>query len=73
MAQLDRLLSVMVSNRADLLVLTENDVAKLQKGSSHHPVTKQTLNAPQLIALLRRYRREVNCRRNRAAICIRAE
>ena len=53
MAQLDRLLSVMVSNRADLLVLTENDVAKLQKGSSYHPVTKQTLTAPQLVALLR--------------------
>jgi twitching motility protein PilT len=53
MAQLDRLLSVMVSNRADLLVLTENDVAKLRKGSSSHPVTKQTLTAPQLVALLR--------------------
>src|SRR5687767_12850651 len=53
MAQLDRLLSVMVSNRADLLVLTENDVAKLRKGTSSHPVTKQALSAPQLIALLR--------------------
>src|SRR5688500_114965 len=53
MAQLDRLLSVMTSNRADLLRLAENDVAKLQIGSSTHPVTKQTLTAPQLLALLR--------------------
>ena len=53
MAQLDRLLSVMTSNRADLLRLTENDVAKLHMGASSHPVTKQTLTAAQLIALLR--------------------
>src|SRR5687767_12364207 len=53
MAQLDRLLSVMTSNRADRLQLTENDVAKLLIGASSHPVTKQTLTAPQLIALLR--------------------
>jgi twitching motility protein PilT len=53
MAQLDRLLSAMISNRADSLVLTENDVAKLKKGSSLHPVTKQALSAPQLVALLR--------------------
>ena len=53
MPQLDRLLSVMTSNRADLLRLTEGDVAKLHIGASSHPVTKQTLTAPQLIALLR--------------------
>ena len=53
MAQLDRLLSVMTSNRADLLRLTESDVAKLHIGASSHPVTKQTLTAAQLIALLR--------------------
>ena len=53
MAQLDRLLSVMTGNRADLLRLTENDVAKLHIGASSHPVTKQTLTAAQLIALLR--------------------
>ena len=53
MAQLDRLLSVMTSNRADLLRLTEGDVAKLHIGASSHPVTKQTLTAAQLIALVR--------------------
>ena len=53
MAQLDRLLSVMTSNRADLLRLSEGDVAKLHIGASSHPVTKQTLTAAQLIALVR--------------------
>ena len=53
MPQLDRLLSVMMSNRGDSLLLTESDVAKLRVGGSSHPLTKQTLNASQLIALLR--------------------
>jgi twitching motility protein PilT len=43
----------MMSNRGDSLLLTESDVAKLRVGGSSHPLTKQTLNAGQLLALLR--------------------
>ena len=53
MAQLDRLLAVMTSNRGDQLLLAENDVAKLRIGASAHPLTKQTLTAGQVLALLR--------------------
>ena len=52
MAQLDRLLSVMISNRADTLVLKEGDAAVLMVEGQARPVTKP-LTAPQVIALLR--------------------
>jgi twitching motility protein PilT len=53
MAQLDRLLSVMVSNRANALVLNEGDVAQLEVPGGIRPVTKQPLTSQQVIALLR--------------------
>ena len=53
MPQLDRFLSVMVSSRADALVLAENDVAKLDVGGVSKPVTKQPLTGPQIVMLLR--------------------
>jgi twitching motility protein PilT len=53
MAQLDRLLSVMVSNRAEALRLVENELASLVKDGASVPVTKQALGAAQLLGLLR--------------------
>jgi len=52
MAQLDRLLSVMISNRADSLVLKEGEAAALIVEGQTRPVTKP-LTAPQMIALLK--------------------
>jgi twitching motility protein PilT len=53
MAQLDRLLSVMVSNRANALLLNEGDVAQLEVAGGSRPVTKQPLTSQQVVALLR--------------------
>src|SRR5215468_3336998 len=53
MPQLDRLLSVMVSNRAEALRLVENELASLVKDGATVPLTKQALGAPQLLGLLR--------------------
>src|SRR5690242_16663761 len=53
MPQLDRFLSVLVSNRATALFLAADDVARLEIGDAPRPVTKQPLSAPQLVALLR--------------------
>jgi twitching motility protein PilT len=53
MAQLDRLLSVMVSNRANALVLNEGDVAQLDTPGGARPVTKQQLTAAQVVMLLK--------------------
>jgi twitching motility protein PilT len=53
MPQLDRLLSVMVSNRAESLRLVENELASLVKDGATVPVTKQALGATQLLGLLR--------------------
>ena len=53
MPQLDRLLSVMVSNRAESLRLVENDFASLVKDGATVPLTKQALGASQLLGLLR--------------------
>ena len=53
MPQLDRLLSVMVSNRADSLRLVENELASLVKDGAAVPLTKQALGASQLLGLLR--------------------
>jgi twitching motility protein PilT len=53
MPQLDRLLSVMVSNRAESLRLVENELASLVKDGASVPLTKQALGATQLLGLLR--------------------
>src|SRR5687768_8173731 len=53
MPQLDRFLSVMVSSRADALVLAEGDVAKLEVAGAAKPITKQPLTGPQIVMLLR--------------------
>ena len=53
MAQLDRLLSVMVSQRATALRLDESELAELEIAGSPRPVTKTPLTGPQVVALLR--------------------
>ena len=53
MPQLDRFLSVMVSSRADALVLADGDVAKLEVNGTAKPITKQPLTGPQIVMLLR--------------------
>ncbi len=52
MAQLDRLLSVMISNRADELILKEDEAASIRVADQERPVTKP-LAGPQVVALLR--------------------
>ena len=52
MAQLDRLLSVMISNRADELLLKEGQPATLMVEGQERPVTK-ALTALQIVALLK--------------------
>ena len=52
MAQLDRLISVMVSNRADSIQLMENDAAKMIVQGDARPLTKAPLSAAQVVALL---------------------
>ncbi|MEP6732551.1 MAG: type IV pilus twitching motility protein PilT [bacterium] len=53
MAQLDRLLSVMVSQRATALRLDESELAELEISGAPRPVTKTPLTGPQVLALLR--------------------
>src|SRR5437868_526056 len=53
MAQLDRLISVMVSNRADAITIIENDVAKMVTGGEPKPMTKSPVNAAQFLALIK--------------------
>jgi twitching motility protein PilT len=53
MAQLDRLLSVMVTQRATALRLDESQLAELDIAGVRRPVTKTPLTGPQLVALLR--------------------
>ena len=53
MAQLDRLLSVMESNRANALLLNEGEVAQLDVAGGNRPVTKQPLSPQQVVMLLR--------------------
>ncbi len=53
MAQLDRLLSVMVTNKADSIQIVEGDVAKmLMAVGEPRPMTKAPLTGPQVLALL---------------------
>jgi twitching motility protein PilT len=53
MPQLDRLLSVMVSQRATALKLHESELAELEIGGTTRPMTKTALTSPQVVALLR--------------------
>ncbi len=53
MAQLDRLLSVMVAQRASALRLDEGELAELEIGGTPRPVTRTPLTGAQLLALLR--------------------
>ncbi|MFN9214676.1 MAG: type IV pilus twitching motility protein PilT [Gemmatimonadota bacterium] len=53
MAQLDRLLSAMITNRADAIHLAENDVARMLVQGEQRPVTRAPLTVAQIVALLR--------------------
>ena len=53
MAQLDRLLGVMVSQRATALRLSESEVAELEIGGASRPATRTPLTEPQILALVR--------------------
>ncbi|MFL5613837.1 MAG: PilT/PilU family type 4a pilus ATPase [Gemmatimonadaceae bacterium] len=53
MPQLDRLLSAVISNKADALTLDEGDPAKLEVQGGTRPVTKSPLTAQQVIGLLK--------------------
>lgn len=52
MAQLDKLLAAMMSNRASALVLTDGEVVKLEIGGQLRPLTKTPLSAAQILGLL---------------------
>jgi len=52
MSQLDRLLNAMISNRAEELLLKEDEGASLRVDGAEKPVTK-ALTGPQMIALLK--------------------
>src|SRR5689334_23021468 len=53
MPQLDRLLSAVISNKADALRLDEGDPAKLEVQGASRPVTKSPLTAQQVVGLLK--------------------
>src|SRR5689334_13960463 len=53
MPQLDRLLSAVISNKADALRLDEGDPAKLEVQGGARAVTKSPLTAQQVIGLLK--------------------
>ena len=53
MPQLDRLLSAVISNKADALTLDEGDPAKLEVQGASRPVTKSPLTAQQVVGLLK--------------------
>src|SRR4051812_8640709 len=53
MAQLDRLLSAMVANKADALTLDEGDPAKMELAGGARPVTKSPLTAQQVVGLVK--------------------
>jgi hypothetical protein len=52
-AQLDRLLTALTSARADSVELLEGDAATLVTAGVRRPVTRQTLNAAQLVGFIR--------------------
>jgi twitching motility protein PilT len=53
MAQFDKLLAAMVSNKADALVLEDGDLVKLEVGGQLRPLTKSPLTGAQIVALLK--------------------
>src|SRR3979411_2009304 len=53
MPQLDRLLSLMVSQRATALKLHESELAELEIAGAPRPMTKTALTGQQVVALLR--------------------
>ena len=53
MAQLDRLLSAMIANKAQALILDEGEPAKMELPGGARPVTKSPLTAPQVVGLLK--------------------
>jgi twitching motility protein PilT len=53
MPQLDRLLSVLSQNRGDSLRISQDEHARMIKGTAEHPITRQPLSGVQLLALLR--------------------
>ncbi len=53
MAQLDRFLSILVSNKATALVMPEGDLATLTINDSSRPVMKQPLTGAQILTLVR--------------------
>src|SRR5213593_1500960 len=53
MAQFDRLLAAMVSNKADSLVLEDGDLVKVEVAGQLRPLTKAPLTGPQIVALLK--------------------
>src|SRR5689334_18352640 len=53
MAQLDRLLSAVISNRAEALTLDEGDPAKLETQGAARAVTKSPLTAQQVVGLVK--------------------
>ena len=53
MAQLDRFLNILVSNKATALVMSEGDVATVMISDSARPVMKQPLTSAQILTLVR--------------------
>src|SRR5687768_48796 len=53
MAQIDRFLSVLVSNKATSLIMTEGDLATLMIKDSPRTVMKQPLTSAQILTLVR--------------------
>ena len=53
MAQFDRLLAAMVSNKADSLVLEDGDLIKVEIAGQMRPLTKAPITGPQIVALFK--------------------
>ncbi|MGK2960539.1 MAG: PilT/PilU family type 4a pilus ATPase [Gemmatimonadaceae bacterium] len=53
MPRIDPLLAAMRSNRADAVRLTDGDIARIIRGGTQHPLTRQPLGEGQLLTLLR--------------------
>ncbi len=53
MAQLDKLLARLADRETSVLLLAEDDTARLESGGAVQPLTRQPLSAAQLTALLR--------------------
>jgi twitching motility protein PilT len=51
MAQFEKLLAAMVSNKADSLVLDDGDLVKIEVGGQMRPLTKAPLAGAQIVAL----------------------